>query len=56
MTLRRIAICAVACVMLAACGHYGPPVREHEEPGTATDEHPHEHKDRPVMKERRDGP
>ena len=51
-----LAIGAVLCVMLAACGHYGPPV--HPEPadkGAATTPHPTPKTDEDV-KRHRDGP
>jgi hypothetical protein len=36
MTRRGIALALLGCVILTACGHYGPPVRSKPESGDAT--------------------
>jgi predicted small lipoprotein YifL len=51
------ALVALLCVLIAGCGHYGPPV--HPDTGTAADEGDHDdhkHDSKPSMKERSDAP
>jgi len=55
MTRRSVALCAALCVIFSACGHYGPPVREHPETGAAAQDEKHEHGNTPSMREKRGG-
>jgi hypothetical protein len=48
------ALFTLVCALLAACGHYGPPV--HPGTGTAADEGDRKHGSQPSMKEPRDAP
>jgi len=40
MTRRGLAVAALFCVMLAACGHYGPPVPPAPKEGEAASPQP----------------